>query len=422
MSAEELEARIVELDAEIDTQKELLRQLESTKIGTKRRLNAIRDPLARLPLEISSEIFLQCLPSCPIPESAAALALLLRICNTWSTIALSTPALWATVYLDGRADVEVVESWLQRAGRFPLSIFLHGKLQPRVAGVLPHYLPALPRLESLTIASPYSDPWGQFNTLGLEHIMRLFRCTPNLVRCTFLDIHVPSPPASENPQILILPNLRCLKFMDENSEQVPGCRGILNKLSLPSLETLIIPLYKISLDTFSLFLERCTPPLRRLVINEGSDNVRLSDLLPIVPFLTDFELDIKLLPLAGGLFAAFAGSDPLLPNLQSLKIRCFYVKDNHLHDTVLRMLSARRSKLVRFHLVAQQPRPDADVCDGLRLVASDGMEIFIADENGNYYFKENCASDASAAEERVAKRGPRIPQTTEWQSMLTTWI
>ncbi|KAJ7366809.1 hypothetical protein DFH08DRAFT_663894, partial [Mycena albidolilacea] len=68
-----------------------------------RQLNAIRDPVERLPFDISSEIFLQCLPSSkysestvfpPKPRPLTAPMLLLNICNAWTGVALSTPALW----------------------------------------------------------------------------------------------------------------------------------------------------------------------------------------------------------------------------------------------------------------------------------------------------------------------------------------
>ncbi|KAJ7612449.1 hypothetical protein DFH06DRAFT_958718, partial [Mycena polygramma] len=61
---------------------------------------AIRDPLVRLPVEITSKIFLQCLPEHRMPNSWTAPMLLLNVCNTWTDIALSTPVLWASIHLD----------------------------------------------------------------------------------------------------------------------------------------------------------------------------------------------------------------------------------------------------------------------------------------------------------------------------------
>ncbi|KAJ7788795.1 hypothetical protein B0H13DRAFT_1676394, partial [Mycena leptocephala] len=94
MSVQELRARIDKLSTEIVLQRRLLEKLEKDKSLVQRQLNSVLDPVARFPLEISSEIFLCCLP--PLPEAAAHHfpMLLLKICNAWTSIALSTPALW----------------------------------------------------------------------------------------------------------------------------------------------------------------------------------------------------------------------------------------------------------------------------------------------------------------------------------------
>ncbi|KAJ6482996.1 hypothetical protein DFH09DRAFT_990945, partial [Mycena vulgaris] len=100
MSVKELELRIDNLSTEIDRQKEVLKHLESSRSATQRQLNTIRDPMARLPLEVSSEIFMQSLPARPGPQASDAPLLFLNICNAWVDIALSTPALWAAIHVD----------------------------------------------------------------------------------------------------------------------------------------------------------------------------------------------------------------------------------------------------------------------------------------------------------------------------------
>jgi hypothetical protein len=52
---------IKELSSEITLQKKLLKQLEHDKSLLQGQLNTVVDPSERLPLEISSEIFLQCI-------------------------------------------------------------------------------------------------------------------------------------------------------------------------------------------------------------------------------------------------------------------------------------------------------------------------------------------------------------------------
>ncbi|KAJ7896297.1 hypothetical protein B0H14DRAFT_2292913, partial [Mycena olivaceomarginata] len=90
------------LSSEIALQKRLLKKLQQDKSAALGQLNAVMDPVARLPLEILSEIFLQCLvPDCTPRQSPRPMAgarhlpmLLLNVCNAWCVIAISTPALW----------------------------------------------------------------------------------------------------------------------------------------------------------------------------------------------------------------------------------------------------------------------------------------------------------------------------------------
>lgn len=133
MFIQKLRARIDELSSEIDAQKAVLKKLEKDKSLVQGQLNAALDPVARLPLEISSEIFLQTLDPSPVPEPGACHAsmLLLNVCNTWNTIARSTPSLWTTIRIDFPcADglVHALPLWFERARNCPVSLFLHGNL------------------------------------------------------------------------------------------------------------------------------------------------------------------------------------------------------------------------------------------------------------------------------------------------------
>ncbi|KAJ7181511.1 hypothetical protein C8R43DRAFT_969402 [Mycena crocata] len=95
-------------------------------------------PILTLPSEITSEIFIRCLPSglkeeSKNPHPRLAPLLLLTICRTWRDIALSTPTLWAVLRLYIETDStlgsyvdEVFENWLRRSGDVPLSLTLHG--------------------------------------------------------------------------------------------------------------------------------------------------------------------------------------------------------------------------------------------------------------------------------------------------------
>ncbi|KAF7336746.1 F-box domain-containing protein [Mycena venus] len=403
MSVEELEARIAKLSVDIDLQKEVLRQLESQKSAAQRQLNAIRDPVARLPLEISSEIFLLCLPSGgPKPEPPAAPILLLNVCNAWTEIALSSPELWAAIRLDGPSQaVEVLQRWLQRARHSPLSISLRNSLNDGFADVLWQYAkqikhlelyeeehdagswPSLPCLQTLTIGSPLDDDAPQLNQLSLEHVMGLLHLAPNIVECNFHDISIHIP--ENTPDDLILPSLLSLKFEGGGDDS-------LHHLALPALEVLAVPLVHTSSDALSLFLRRSLPPLRRLVLGNRYAEIwshQLGELLRLLPSLAELELHTSFF--TDSLFSVFADfTSELLPNLRSLKIQNHSPEPFPLsHEVVLRALSARRPQLVCFHL--RVSRADmlfldetTSVVDRLRYLAVDGMELYIGDDQTNY--------------------------------------
>ncbi|KAJ6544581.1 hypothetical protein DFH09DRAFT_1367794 [Mycena vulgaris] len=86
-----LNARIQELSLAIEPHRQVLLDLEQQKSDAQRDVNAILDPMARLPFEISSYIFTQCLPTILQPDPFSAPILLLKICRLWTNIALPPP-------------------------------------------------------------------------------------------------------------------------------------------------------------------------------------------------------------------------------------------------------------------------------------------------------------------------------------------
>ncbi|KAJ6510814.1 hypothetical protein C8R45DRAFT_755144, partial [Mycena sanguinolenta] len=132
MSIQELRARVEEFSDQITAQKSqyntLLKKLEQDKSLAQRRLNEAVDPVARLPLELSSQIFTQTLPSrCfPTPTSRDA-PLLLTVCNSWTAIALSTPLLWTRIAIELSGTnwsglPQSLEIWLRGACNRTLSV------------------------------------------------------------------------------------------------------------------------------------------------------------------------------------------------------------------------------------------------------------------------------------------------------------
>ncbi|KAJ7133518.1 hypothetical protein C8R44DRAFT_664068, partial [Mycena epipterygia] len=99
-SATQLRTHIADLSSAIHRQKQVLRDLEQKRSDVRRDLNSFLDPMARLPLEVSSDIFMHCLPTPSEPDPSAAPMVLLAVCRLWSHIALSTPSLWAVIHVD----------------------------------------------------------------------------------------------------------------------------------------------------------------------------------------------------------------------------------------------------------------------------------------------------------------------------------
>ncbi|KAJ7935840.1 hypothetical protein B0H13DRAFT_2649502 [Mycena leptocephala] len=92
---------------------------------------ALLTPARRLPPDVVQEIFIACLPidRNAVMSTTEAPLLLTCICSAWRTLALSIPALWASLHLPmgiiHRRGVPIsVEKWLERSGGCPLSLSL----------------------------------------------------------------------------------------------------------------------------------------------------------------------------------------------------------------------------------------------------------------------------------------------------------
>ncbi|KAF8214168.1 hypothetical protein K438DRAFT_1563256, partial [Mycena galopus ATCC 62051] len=142
-----LRRRLAELDTQIAEHRRALSELENTRIAVERELSATATfPVLTLPIEITAEIFVRCLP--PFANLGwiygldqfedVAPILLTRVCRTWRDIALTTPALWSTLSVeinsiprhaisDPRSVDNFIDRWLVRAGRRPLSLVFRGE-------------------------------------------------------------------------------------------------------------------------------------------------------------------------------------------------------------------------------------------------------------------------------------------------------
>ncbi|KAJ7612983.1 hypothetical protein FB45DRAFT_842915 [Roridomyces roridus] len=126
-------SRVAQLDVEIEQLRSSLEARLVERDQCRNVLTRYKYPILTLPAEITSEIFIQFLPThlkfTPLigPYSPA---FLLQICHQWRDIALGTPALWSSIQVDfydrrmslHNQKLERLELWLRRSGNCPLSI------------------------------------------------------------------------------------------------------------------------------------------------------------------------------------------------------------------------------------------------------------------------------------------------------------
>ncbi|KAJ6488935.1 hypothetical protein C8R45DRAFT_1143200 [Mycena sanguinolenta] len=429
MSVQELRARIVALDNEIELQKQLLGKLEKDKTLALRRLNAALDPVARLPLEISSEIFLQSLAARP-GESREGPAGLLRICSAWTDIVLSTPHLWTTICIHfpcGDDFEDVLPIWIRRAGSRPLSmsISLRGysrNWNHRVSDVLWRHGAQLKHLEILdnddfALGEDDSDSDDEvidilggaasmslplLETLAIRcrfqerkysgfDIMQLLRGAPNIVECSFHNMFILHP-RSKN---LAVTTLRRLIFgvVPSGVGVFTGNDEIFLCLSLPALETLSLPMMCFNDDDLRVILEKSTPPLRDLTLGWNFHNVDWSELrecLRLIPSLTRFAMWKPDTEAVIQLFANLVDDPSLLPNLRDLTIHIRVTDHSPEPDisesswrTLVRAVSTpRRMEQLCIGPVAVSPPPD--ILASLRELVADGANVHVGTEDINF--------------------------------------
>ncbi|KAJ7461955.1 hypothetical protein FB451DRAFT_1371012 [Mycena latifolia] len=184
--AAHLRARLAQVDASISEQKLRLQELEDVRRGIQQELDCIVYPVLTLPPEITSGIFIQCLPPSQVfieeedkdsPRPSKAPLLLLRICRVWRSIAISTPQLWVDLHVDLWHDMpdlealeEFIEDWFNRAASCPLSFSVRGEwyaVHPRhsdtIRATLFRYAP---RFETLGLRWPNKGLFKKLAGIG----------------------------------------------------------------------------------------------------------------------------------------------------------------------------------------------------------------------------------------------------------------
>ncbi|KAJ7621968.1 hypothetical protein DFH06DRAFT_1232349 [Mycena polygramma] len=201
--ASQLRLRIAELSSAIEAQKRVLEDLETDRFKALRELNFICDPMERLSLEISSEIFMLCRTSLQI--NPCKLPPLLNICHLWRTIALSTPLLWTKIDIfsnsaENDSLTKLCNTWFSRARALPLSLYLMGPLDHRIRDCLKQCEHQLQGLDVMMteqedikwIKGPFSSlkklylNWDDYGFCESDTLVDILRAAPQLLQCEFV--------------------------------------------------------------------------------------------------------------------------------------------------------------------------------------------------------------------------------------------
>ncbi|KAJ7645979.1 hypothetical protein DFH06DRAFT_581170 [Mycena polygramma] len=401
-----------------------------------------------LPPEIVALIFEYCLPShtwhawspqdsgpndhlWPSPNKAPLL--LAQICGRWREICLNTPSLWRSIAFGEGGSLDLLETWLLRAGNQPLRIFLQSRDDTRadalMRNVKPHSsrwqevhfalpasahqqldLMAFPCLERLTLVTP--DEAGpsiviqQAPSLRHAEIIRLPYFTAHLAlqQLTSLTLYSQATP------VMIVAVLRCcpnLLALDTGStwtlttlvpSEAPLQLHFLRSLKVPEptlLHCLTAPRLKqlqilITMgsrcDALQLFLARSCCDLQSLtskLLRTNADQTR--QIFRVVPTVTHLHLHFKWVSDFNTQIQVLQGVD-ILPRLERLEIRigpAVVVGD---YAPLLEMLGRRRgaSGLESFELVVDtRSRPPAPVMDGFRALAAAGLQLRVITDDSD---------------------------------------
>ncbi|KAJ6561476.1 hypothetical protein DFH09DRAFT_1035731 [Mycena vulgaris] len=261
---------VADTNADIAHYRSLLDNLLTKRDDAQHQLDSIVYPVLMLPPEITSEIFLQCLPTSqndlgrPTVNPREPPMLLTHVCSKWKEIAISTPALWATMVFNGRLGADVLETWLDRARALPLSLKLRidrdledditsaisdtliehsGRIRSLEVEICVHQLGEIenayggwsfPLLQKLTIwvldADDY-DLWG-----GPSY--QIFKNAPLLRQASFND----APPSS-----IALPWRQLTKFSG-TCYMIPDCLEVLRLIPNLTECAFTFPHYDIGAD------------------------------------------------------------------------------------------------------------------------------------------------------------------------------
>ncbi|KAK7022253.1 F-box domain-containing protein [Favolaschia claudopus] len=378
-SIEELETRIVELSTAIDAQLIALTHLQTLRplrSKAQHELNAKRDPMARLPLEISGQIFKYCA----------------------HTVSHRRHPPFA----------EFCENWVERARSLPLTLSLQGSVDVPLREVVNRYATRLVsldlRLPDVEVLTKFPGPFSALKTLkvhamdlelddafvSIESSMRILRAAPELSECHFDNIYYSEEIDEEQDfplaKRLIHASLQRLYLgkvitNGKNGKNSYNSSFILPYLTLPALESLHVSDIDIPIESMTSFLARSSASLQSLAMRRLNISAPLSSLVTMV--LSNYGLGDS------PIFDALHKETSILPNLQNLSIQGRVMEPEH-YETLLDMLALRRESrtnpLQSFHLSLTHVcmDPDEDATLRFHQLAADGMLVRVTPKRRDF--------------------------------------
>ncbi|KAK7022411.1 hypothetical protein R3P38DRAFT_3271178 [Favolaschia claudopus] len=411
-----LREHIYELTDTIRFQERLLCDLKGEHRRSRKQLNSFLDPMARLPVELVSEIFTLCVcgVSRPRINCCEAPMSLVQVCQSWRDVALAIPNLWTRLGIDdlscSDAFVDMCTAWVERAKGKPFSLSLSGslnlsrnvrplldmcgrqlyELSLELGGEALHLLRRIdlrgatfPSLRTLilTTASIYNS----------RNWMEFLRAAPALSECYFHDMEYMGLGAG--PVSPLTHTSLATLHLGHREDDSKNSAVLLKYLTLPALRDLVVTELDISEREAISFFTRSSPPLYRLelIIKENTEYRgwgpgTLAQCLQVVPTLEELRVS------GSGwssILLVLMVNERILPNLRHVTVwpsspqRADYA-------LVLALLSSR-STLESFKFILDNSWPhDEDVFALRELSDSRGIDIHVGPFGINYIDLSRC--------------------------------
>ncbi|KAJ7609218.1 hypothetical protein DFH06DRAFT_1346531 [Mycena polygramma] len=374
-------------------------------------LSLIIYPVLSLPVEITSHIFLCCLPThgCVVPSPSNVPLLLAQICRHWRDVALNTPQLWNSICGEHKIPpYALFRSWLTRAKGSSLSLGLAESVPAATFDLILSYAGQIQNLDLRLSTEDFhrlcSSPLPRLQRLATNHVSyaalrEISKHTPlrelRLRDSWYADISANlSFPLLTNLELAAeistetfldvmknFPLLQHLKFRlsEESAHLATGTEGViriifphllslafgngygvrvLRFVTLPSVRTIAITGYS-DLEDVRSFLTRSSCAINHLIISFSSweevENPReLADWFSEFPSVSTLETTAN--PNCSPPFDLVIGcldTPSMLPQLTDVIIAFNHEPPSVDHEAVVNMLSRRAAhhpRLKKFHI------------------------------------------------------------------------